>query len=114
MSTLSVKTRRAPSRHCRAARVFVLTTKAMQGNEYTPSSPSFPYGPSSVWVRGRYENGDFSDSPPERQSRKAAFSAIVERFIADGSVDEVNIRYAVVSHVQPGSRLSAVQHTSNQ
>ena len=39
MSAWSVKTRRAPSRHCREARAYGLTTTAMHNNEYTPSSP---------------------------------------------------------------------------
>ena len=36
MSAWSVKTRRAPSRHCRDARVYGHTTTAMHDNEYTP------------------------------------------------------------------------------
>ena len=35
-SAWSVKTRRAPSRHCRDARVYRHTTTAMHDNEYTP------------------------------------------------------------------------------
>ena len=35
MSAWSVKTRRAPSRQCRDARVYGHATTAMQGNEYT-------------------------------------------------------------------------------
>ena len=33
-SAWSVKARRAPSRHCRDARVYVHTTADMHGNEY--------------------------------------------------------------------------------
>ena len=36
MSARSVKTRRAPSRHCRDARVYGHTTTAMHDNDYTP------------------------------------------------------------------------------
>ena len=36
MSAWSVKTQRAPSRHCRDARVYGDTTTAMHGNECTP------------------------------------------------------------------------------
>ena len=36
MSAWSVKTRRAPSRRCRDARVYGHTTTAMHGNEYPP------------------------------------------------------------------------------
>ena len=43
MSAWSVKTRRAPSRHCRGARVYGHTTTTMHDNEYTPPpSPSSP------------------------------------------------------------------------
>ena len=44
MSAWSVKTRRAPSRHCRNARVFGQTTTAMQEDEYPPSSLSLSVG----------------------------------------------------------------------
>ena len=40
MSTWSVKTRRAPSRHCGNARVYSHTTTAMHDNEYTRNPPS--------------------------------------------------------------------------
>ena len=40
MSARSVKTRRAPSRHFRDARVYDHTTTAMHNNEHTPSLPS--------------------------------------------------------------------------
>ena len=36
MSAWSVKTRRAPSGHCRDARVYGQTTTAMHDNEYYP------------------------------------------------------------------------------
>ena len=36
MSAWSIKTRRAPSRHCRGARVYDHTTTAMHDNEYPP------------------------------------------------------------------------------
>ena len=36
MSAWSVKTRRAPPRHCRDARVYDDTTTGIHGNEYTP------------------------------------------------------------------------------
>ena len=36
LSTWSVKTRRAPSRHCRDARAYGHATTAMHDNEYTP------------------------------------------------------------------------------
>ena len=36
MSAWSVKTRHAPSWHCRDARVYDHTTTAMHDNEYTP------------------------------------------------------------------------------
>ena len=36
MSAWSVKTRRAPSRHCRDARAYGHTTTPMHGNEYPP------------------------------------------------------------------------------
>ena len=39
MSAWSVKTRRAPSRFCRGARVYRYTTTAMHDSEYTPSHP---------------------------------------------------------------------------
>ena len=42
MSAWSVKTRRAPSRHCRDARVYGHTTTAMLDNEYTPLARSAP------------------------------------------------------------------------
>ena len=35
----SVKTRRAPSRHCRDARVYGHTTTAIHDNEYSPPLP---------------------------------------------------------------------------
>ena len=38
-SAWSVKTRHAPSRHCRDERVYVHTTTAMHDNEYTPPPP---------------------------------------------------------------------------
>ena len=38
MSAWSVETRRAPSRHCRVARVYDHTTTAMHDDEYTPPS----------------------------------------------------------------------------
>ena len=37
MSARSAKTRRAPSQHCRDARVYVQTTTAMHDNAYPPS-----------------------------------------------------------------------------
>ena len=40
MSAWSVKTRRAPPRHCRDARVYGHTTTAMYDNECTPPPPS--------------------------------------------------------------------------
>ena len=39
ISAWSGKTRRAPSRHCRDARVYGRTTTAMHAIEYTPSPP---------------------------------------------------------------------------
>ena len=45
MSAWSVKTRHAPSRHCRDARVYDHTTTAMHEIEYTP--PSLMYGHGS-------------------------------------------------------------------
>ena len=47
MSAWSVKTRRAPSRHCRDARVYSHTTTAVHDNEYTPPPP-LPEGKSGV------------------------------------------------------------------
>ena len=44
MSAWSVKTRRAPSRHCRDARVYDHTTSAVHDIEYTPSTPPPPSG----------------------------------------------------------------------
>ena len=40
MSDWSVKTRRAPPRHCRDARIFGHTTTAMHEIEYTAPPPS--------------------------------------------------------------------------
>ena len=37
MSAWSVKTRRAPSRHCEDARDYAHTTMAVHDNEYTPA-----------------------------------------------------------------------------
>ena len=42
MSAWSVKTRRAPSRHCKDARVYGHTTTAMHDNEYAPPPPRRP------------------------------------------------------------------------
>ena len=44
MSAWSAKTRRAPSRHCRDARVYGHTTTAMHDNDYTPPPPPDVYG----------------------------------------------------------------------
>ncbi|CAN0160720.1 unnamed protein product, partial [Laminaria digitata] len=49
MSTWSVKTRRAPSRHCRDAGVYGHTTKAMHDTEYTPRRSLFAI---SEFLRG--------------------------------------------------------------
>ena len=46
MLAWSVKTRHAPSRHCRDTRVYGQTTTAMHDNEYT--SPSPPFQPNGV------------------------------------------------------------------
>ena len=46
MCAWSVKTRRAPARHCRGARVSGHTTTAMHDNEYTPPSPPSPFVPA--------------------------------------------------------------------
>ena len=43
MSAWSVKTRRAPSRHCRDASVYSLTFTAMHDNEYTPALSSLAH-----------------------------------------------------------------------
>ena len=40
MSAWSVKTRRAPSRHCRDARVHVHATTALHDDDFTPHAPS--------------------------------------------------------------------------
>ena len=50
MSAWSVKTRRAPSRRCRDARVYGHTTTAMHDNEYShpPSKPTRGSGGSSL------------------------------------------------------------------
>ena len=40
MSVWSVRTRRAPSRHCRDARVYGHTTTAAHDNGYTPPRPT--------------------------------------------------------------------------
>ena len=50
-SVWSVKTRRAPSRYCRDARVRGHTTTAMHDIEYTPHTP-----PVSKGTRGRWSN----------------------------------------------------------
>ena len=52
MSTWSVKTRRAPSRHCRDARVYGHTTTAMHDNEYPPPSLLFLRKPTRKPVPG--------------------------------------------------------------
>ena len=48
MSAWSVKTRRAPSRRYRDARVYGHTTKAMHDNEYTPP----PEGARNIFIPG--------------------------------------------------------------
>ena len=47
MSALWVKTRHAPSRHCRDTNVYGPTTMAMHGHEYTPP-PDTPLANWSV------------------------------------------------------------------
>ena len=47
----SVKTRPAPFRHCRDARVYGRTTTAVHDNEYTPSPSHFPQPPSLAAVQ---------------------------------------------------------------
>ena len=47
MSAWSVKTRRAPSRHRRDARVYGHTTTAMHENGYPPPFPPIPVSPPS-------------------------------------------------------------------
>ena len=50
MSAWSVKTRRAPSRHCRDARIYGHTTAAMHDNEYTPRRILQESGQASEWI----------------------------------------------------------------
>ena len=48
---------------------------------------SFPFG-------GRYQHGEFSIIPAgAERCQTLAFRAMVDRFFADGAVDEINIRY---------------------
>ena len=54
MSTWRVKTRRAPSRHCRDAMVYGRTTSAMHDNEYPPPPP--PCCSVSKWMPGQWSN----------------------------------------------------------
>ena len=57
MSAWSVKTRRAPSRHCRDARVYGHTSAAMHHMSTPSSAPSLHYGarlPPFLW-RGEFQ-----------------------------------------------------------
>ena len=51
MSVWSVKTRHAPSRHCRDARVYGHTTTAMNEIEYTRPSPPHPRHPRNCLLK---------------------------------------------------------------
>ena len=51
MSPWSVETRRAPSRHCRDARVYGPTTTAMLDDEYTPPHTRTPFPASIFFIR---------------------------------------------------------------
>ena len=52
MTVWSVKTRLAPSRHCRDARVYGRTTTAMHDNEYTPARARAGYIVESYAIQG--------------------------------------------------------------
>ena len=51
MSPWSVETGRAPSRHCRDARVYGPTTTAMLDDEYTPPHTRTPFPASIFFIR---------------------------------------------------------------
>eukprot|EP00904_Undaria_pinnatifida_P008883 jgi/Undpi1/5124/HiC_scaffold_19.g08476.m1 len=55
----------------------------------------------------RYQNGDYSVCSPATRNQKSAFSAIVARFIADGSADEVNISWGDKKQILELSRSDA-------